>query len=621
MQSQDLAQPSPAPRPADGRRDFALILILFVAFRVMTLLAFRPGGLVLDYSDYYWYRDVSQLTRQGYWPYVSLWSPYPPLFPLLMIGLWQISILLPPWTFPNLWYTLLLGGALLIFETGNLVLIYAIAHKMYNREWALRSAWFYTALFVPIYTLVGWFDGCPLFFVLLGLYLLLRGRPLWSALVTGVGFMVKLVPLILLPIGAQMSNTPGPPGLAPQGRAAGAGKSQISPARWREPGRANDKSPDPRWHVKIPLVNWSFDIWHLIFYFGIFGLTVLVIGLPFYLLNPRMVWGSLTMNNVREPWETVWALLEGKFSYGIVPLDMRNTAWDPAASTYTSPLPWLWITLAFGAIFLWAYTRPLDWKDPRNLTAFTGFTLILFMLYSKGYSPQWLGWTLAFVALLLPNLRGALYAVVVSLANLVEGNIYFTVLPGEHWLLFVTVGLRTLIWVILAAEFMLVVQPGWLTLPVRLARRWAVIGLAAALVVGSVPAGARFVQAYFDARYRQSPYRATIKTLRAQSQPGAALIFNSFDNTTYDWLYPYLRDNFAFYMLDDYAPPGESVEARTQALLESIAAQRRDWWLFDNNPAAELPSEAAARRWLDDHATLVEARDSDSGRLYHFTIK
>jgi hypothetical protein len=591
------------------RHDFALILLLFVAFRVMTLLAFRPGGLVLDYSDYYWYRDVSQLTRQGYWPYVSLWSPYPPLFPLLMIGLWQISILLPPWTFPNLWFTLLLGGVLLIFETGSLVLIYAIAYKMYNREWALRSAWFYTALFVPIYTLVGWFDGLPLFFVLLGLYLLLRGRPLWSALVTGIGFMVKLVPFILLPVGVQISNIK---------RQISNGKSEIT----------NDGYQASKWRIKIPLVNRSFDIynlkfdvWHLIFYLGIFGLTVLAIGLPFYLLNPRMVWGSITMNNVREPWETVWALMEGKFSYGTVPLDMRNTAWDPAISTYTSPLPWLWITLAFGAIFAWAYTRPFDWKDPRNLTAFTGFTLILFMLYSKGYSPQWLGWTLAFVALLLPNLRGAFYAVVVSLANLIEGNIYLTILPGEHWLLFVTVGLRTLIWIILGAEFMLVVQPGWLTWPIRLARRWVVIGLAAALVVGSVPAGARFVQAYFDARYRQSPYRATIKTLRAQGQPDAALIFNSFDNPAYDWLYPYLRDNFAFYMLDDYAPPGESVEARTQALLESIAAQHRDWWLFDNNPAAELPSEAAAHRWLEAHATLVEARDSDSGRLYHFTIK
>jgi hypothetical protein len=589
MQSQDMPQPTQSQTPETPRHDFALILALFVAFRVMALLAFRPGGLVLDHSDFYWYREAAQLTRQGYVPYVNLWMPYPPLFPLLMVGLWQVSVLLPPWTFPNLWFSLLLGGTLLLFETGNLTLIYAIARKLHNRETALRSAWFYTALFVPVYTLTGWFESYPVFFFLLGLYLLLRGRPLWSALATGVGFMVKLVPLILLPIGIQVSNF----------------KYQISNNKWR---------------LKVSFLNLTFDICHLIFYFGVFALTVVAIGLPFYLLNPRLVWGSLTMNSAREPWETAWALLEGKFGYGIAPLDMRNTAWDPATGPGSS-LPWLWITLVFGLIYLFAYTRPFDWKEPRNLTAFTGFTLILFMLYSKGYSPQWLGWVLAFVALLLPNLRGAFYAVATSLANLIEANVFFTIVPDEHWLLIVTVGLRTLVFVLLAVEFMLIVQPGWLTPAVRLARRWVLVGLASLLVVGSVPAGARFVHAYFDARDRLSPYRPTIETLRAGGQPGAALILNSYDHTTYDWLYPYLRHNFAFYMLDDYAPPGESVEARTLTRLEHIAADHRDWWLFDNDPHTESPSEAVAADWLAAHGTLLDVHDSDGGRLYHFLVE
>jgi hypothetical protein len=42
---------------------------------------------------------------------------------------------------------------------------------------------------------------------------------------------------------SQIANLPGPPGLTPQVRAAGAGKSQISPARAAQPGRANLKSP------------------------------------------------------------------------------------------------------------------------------------------------------------------------------------------------------------------------------------------------------------------------------------------------------------------------------------------------------------------------------------------
>ena len=59
-------------------------------------------------------------------------------------------------------------------------------------------------MFVPVYTLTGWFESYPLFFFLLSLYLLLRGRPYLSAFFTGVGFMIKLIPLILMPVALQL---------------------------------------------------------------------------------------------------------------------------------------------------------------------------------------------------------------------------------------------------------------------------------------------------------------------------------------------------------------------------------------------------------------------------------
>lgn len=34
--------------------DFILLLILFITFRALALAAYRPGGLVLDFSDFYW---------------------------------------------------------------------------------------------------------------------------------------------------------------------------------------------------------------------------------------------------------------------------------------------------------------------------------------------------------------------------------------------------------------------------------------------------------------------------------------------------------------------------------------------------------------------------------------
>jgi len=596
------------PHPTNARHEFVLILVLFVAFRAMTLLAFRPGGQVLDHSDFYWYREFAQLTRQGYTPYVNLWTTYPPLFPFLMIGLWHISSLLPPWEFSNLWFSLLMGGTFLLFEAGNLVLVYAIARQWGDRRRGLRTAWFYAVLFTPVYTLTGWFESYPLFFFLLSLYLLLRGRPFWSAITTGIGFMVKLIPLILLPIGARLSND----------------KYHVANSKGQWTPR--------RWCITVRFLNLSFDICHVIIYFGTFALVVVAIGLPFYLLNSQLVWGPLVISGARGSWETVWALLEGEFGYGIIPLDMRNLAWDPASSPSESDLPWLWITLVFGIVYLFAYTRPFDWKSPRNVVAFTGFTVILFVLYSKGYSPQWLGWVLVFVALLTPNLRGAFYAIVTGFLNLVEANIFFTIVPDEHWLLMLTVGLRTLIFLLLVVEFMFLVQPQWLTPTVRSARRWGLIGLASLLAVGSVVVGVRFVQAYFDVRYQLSPYQSTIETLRTARESSlgqaedrrtgeVAVILNSYDHRTYDWLYPYLRRDFTFYMLDDYAPPGESVELRTIARLERIAASQGDWWLFDNDPSSQSPSEAVAADWLATHGTFVDVRDIDGGRLYHFLIE
>lgn len=604
MQKQGIAEPTLPTFSASASREFALILVLFIAFRAMSLLAFRPGGQILDHSDFYWYREFAQLTRQGYTPYINLWTTYPPLFPFLMIGLWKISSLLPPWEFPNLWFSLLLGGTFLLFEAGNLVLIYAIAGRMGDQRTALRSVWFYAILFTPVYTLIGWFESYPLFFFLLSLYLLLRGRPLWSALMTGIGFMIKLIPLILLPVGAQIASA----------------KCQTSNGEGQAVRR--------KLFFRVRFFGWSFIICDLVFYYlGVFGLTVFVIGLPFYLRNPRLVWGPLVISGAREPWETVWALFEGKFDYGIIPLDMRNIAWDPATGPGSS-LPWIWITLAFGLIYLFAYTRSFDWKAPRNIVAFTGFTLMLFLLYSKGYSPQWLGWVLVFVALLLPNLRGAFYAVVTSLLNLLEANVFFIIVPEEYWLLATTVGLRTLIFLLLTVEFLFMLQPHWLTPTVRKVRRWGLIGLAGLLVLGIVPAGVRFFQAYYDVRHQLSPYQGTINTLQSVVSSTAetgtrtpALILNSYDHQTYDWLYPYLRRHFAFYMLDDYAPPGESMEARTVAYLERIATAQRDWWLFDNDPGVESPSEAVAADWLTVHGTLVDVRDVDGGRLYHFVIQ
>lgn len=593
------SMPTPGTRRAllARERDFLMLLAMFVAFRAMAIMAFRPGGLILDFSDYSdAYLALVRLNRQGYYPYVNLWDPYPPLVSWPMVALYHLSSLLPPWESPSLWFALLLGSIYLLFEAGNLILVYALSRQIDGPTTALRSAWFYSLLFVPVYTLTGWFESYPIFFFLLSLYLLAHNHPGWSGLAGGVGFMIRLFPAILLPLGVRVAGVPD----------AGAARPSI-----KRSGRR---------YLALPRLGARFELARLAPFLGGFLLPVLAISLPLFLINPRLVVSPLVLASARQPWETVWALLAGNFGYGILPLDQRNLAWQPETGLQVDPL-WLAVTLALGLLYLFAYTRSIAWRQPRAMVAFAGFTLTLLLLVSKGYSPQWLGWVLVLIAILLPNPRGAFYAITLSLANLIEANIFFIIVPDEHWLLMTTVGLRTLIWVLLVGEFLLLVQPGWLHPWLANARCWVLVGLAGSLMIGCIPAGARFVGAYFEARYQLSPYRAILDILRAEARPGAAMVINSNDHLSYDWLYPYLRDRLTFYMLDDYAQPGLSVDARTIARLEQIAAAHREAWVFDNSPSNQSASEQAAASWLNARAVLVDVRDRDRGRLYHFRFE
>jgi hypothetical protein len=583
--------------------DFILLLILFITFRILTLAAFRPGGLVLDFSDFYWYRSFAELSRQGYYPYDTLWTTYPPLFPVVMIAIYQVSALLPPWEFPNLWFTLLLGGFFLLFEIGNFILLYlfALALKSEGGEFAnpFRACWIYAALFVPVYTLTGWFESYPLFFFLLSLYLLLRGRPYLSAFFTGVGFMIKLIPLILMPVAFQLLARYRY-NLALRG---------LKPLVTRvESAEVNTEKAGLQFTI-------PFDLPRMFLYLAIFLITVSLIGLPFYRMNPALIFGSQQITGARQPWETLWALIDDNYDYGIIPLDMRNLDWTPGEAPPTR-IPWLLITAIFGLIYGLVYTRPLDWRIPRVALAFVGFTLCVFMLWSKGYSPQWLGWPLFFMALLLPNLRGVTYAAILSLANILEANFYFIMFPEERWLFVTTVLIRTFLLVVLALEFLGLIWPQRLTPGVQAIRAWGLTLFVAVLLVGVIPAGWQLGRSYFAMRQSQSPYAATITRLQGEEVTGALLLNN---HTVYDWFYPYLRNRYTLFMLDDYAPPSGSVETRTRRLLEEIARQTDVLWIYDADASVTTPSEETLTSWLDE-LPPAHIQDIDGGRLYLFIL-
>jgi hypothetical protein len=373
---------------------------------------------------------------------------------------------------------------------------------------------------------------------------------------------------------------------------------------------AEVKTEKPGLQFTVP-----FDLPRMFLYLALFLITVILIGLPFYQMNPALIFGSQQITGARQPWETLWALIDGNYDYGIIPLDMRNLDWTPGEAPPTR-IPWLLVTVIFGLIYGLVYSRPMDWKVPRVALAFVGFTLCMFMLWSKGYSPQWLGWPLFFMALLLPNLRGVTYAAILSLANIFEANFYFIMFPEERWLFTATVLIRTLLLGVLALEFLGLIWPQALTPRVQAIRAWGLTLFVAALLVGVIPAGWQLGQSYFAMRQRQSPYAATITRLQGEQVTGA-LLLNS--HTVYDWFYPYLRHRYHFFMLDDYAPPSGSVEAHTRQLLEEIARQTDVLWIYDTDASVTTTSEETLSVWLDE-LPPAHIQDIDGGRLYLFIL-
>jgi hypothetical protein len=529
-------------------QDFILLLLLYLSFRLMALLLFRPGGFIADYSDYTSYLPFAQWSNRGLYPFVDYWLEYPPLFPWLVVLVYRLSILIPPWTEPRLWFNTLLGLSLLPFEVGSFVIIYLIALELYDQAGALRCAWIYAGLFAPLYTWLGWFDSIPLFFLLLALYLLLKRRGLLAGLALGLGFMSKVIPLLILPIGLRLLQ-----GLKERAR-----------------------------------------------YLITIGLTVGLIALPFLVTSPSLLLTAFRSMLGRSSWETIWALLDGYYSYGVVGGNRFLTA--VKFSTHRSKLPWLWITLFFALVYLWLYTRAVDWRNKVKPVAFAALSVNLFLFYSKGYSPQYIVTLLPWSVLLLPNLRGVLYTILLTAINFLEGTAYFIILPEERWLLVGTVFSRSALILALTLEYGVIFFS--LSSPrVKRIRDQAFWVLVVILLLVGCAAVYPLSKAYVENRYTQEEYRPVIELLRGEAEEGTICLVLT-DPFLYPRLYPWLRKDMDLYLVEN------------EKQIAEAATLYNELWLFRGG---EVPS--AVKEWLEEHAHLVRDYDFDQGQLLHYAVR
>ncbi len=368
--------PKPSPLSPQGEGgslrgllgDFRLLLILFIALRMMLLMAYQPllleGGErgITTGGDYQTYFNIASLSDSLGAPFREWWSEFPPAWTFLSVFIYQATNA----TYAS--YAFLLGLVMGAFDAGNLVLVRNIATRLHGANTGMALAWIYAVLLAPLAFTFWTFEPLVAFWLLLGLWWLLRGQDMPSAVAAAVGALTKFTPALLL--GAVW--------------------------RFRETRHA----------ARYTAI--------------LIGLFVLAY-LPLLAQNAAMTLPSLTAQFNKASYQSAWALLDGNYRTGnFGPLDDRA---DPAKAAVTQGNPAVvpgWLRLiAAGAIGLLVFARTRRFDD-RGLVAFVTITLLIFFLQSQGWSPQWLSQIVPLVLLCFPNRNGVLIVVILSAVTFTE---------------------------------------------------------------------------------------------------------------------------------------------------------------------------------------------------------
>jgi hypothetical protein len=269
----------------------------------------------------------------------------------------------------------------------------------------MERAWVYFALLAALP--YGWwyFDPLAVFAMLLGLAWLLEGRPVRAGLALAAGALIKHLP------------------------------AQVLAVAWR-------RLPLRRAATVTALA---------------LGVTALVYG-ALFLASPKLTAASLRSQASKGSWETAWALLDGNFNTGnFGPESERFDPQAAAAPQGSAPRLPAWLTLIPFAILGGWFFRRARIIDARGAAAFLGLTWTVFLLWSPGWSPQWVLYLLPLVLLALPEREGGLLVLALAYTNLLEWPVMLS--RGLFWGLWLTVPLRTLLFVIMVVEFWKTVPP------------------------------------------------------------------------------------------------------------------------------------------------------------------
>lgn len=365
------------------------LVAMLWAGRLFNVLAAPLVGLGA-YGDFNHFFSLAALPG---WPFFQYWVEFPPVWPFLSaftyrIAGGQIHV-----------YMYLLYFVLSLADTGNLLLFARFADRFFSPASALPRKLTYLLVLVALPYCWWYFDPLAVFCLLLGLNLLLAKKDLRAGLVLGVGFLVKFFPLIALV------------------------------AAWQTRKFTSI--------LRIALI--------------IAVIAVVVLG-GLWLASPDYTRVSLLSQSGKGSWETVWALIDGNFQTGAMAVPAVRgdlTSVNQNLSLNPPRIPPLLTLAVFGALGLWGLTR-LKITTPRQSVQMVCFAWGVLMLWTPGFSPQWLLYLIPLMLLSLPEREGFLFTAVLCIVCLAEWPVLIS--RGLFWTLWVTVPLRFLLFAGLTAR-------------------------------------------------------------------------------------------------------------------------------------------------------------------------
>ncbi len=366
------------------------VLIAFFFGRFIFLMASPIDG-VLGYGDLTQFLNLAAIPG---WPYFQHWSEYPPVIPFLFEILYRITqgrdhtfyyLLIFIFTFADmvsLYYFNLILQKLDISETGKII----------------RLGFYFLFLLVLPYSW-WYFDPLVVALILVSIYAVLENRPLKSGIFIGIGILVKMFPVLLLP--------------------------------W-----AFKKLRKRQFVILLASV--------IIIYSLVMG------GL--YIISPDFTMASIVSQANKGSWQTIWAIVDGNYQTGnFGPLAERL---NPTLAYQSIGKPAIispWVTLilfaGFGLFCFFKY-RPNHGLSDIN---FVGLTWCLFFIWSPGWSPQWVFYLLPLIFLAVEERQAGLLAICLVLINLTEWPILLS--RGLFWTLPLTISVRTFLTALLAVLF------------------------------------------------------------------------------------------------------------------------------------------------------------------------